>query len=136
MTVETHTEPTNEETPVMASDPDPLEEISVSAAKLIREVEEVSLSAPRVIRDALEGSRKAVRAALGLVDGMRNKSIVTDGIGEGLRTLSAKLGEADDQYLKILASVVKTYGDDPAPAEEDESGGRAISPHADVEEEA
>ena len=97
----------------MASERDPLEEISVDATKLIREVEEVSLSAPRVIREALGGSRQAVKIALKLVDGMRNKSIVTNGIGEGLKTLSAKLGEADEQFLKILASVVKTYGDDP-----------------------
>ena len=98
----------------MASERDPLEEISLNAAELIREVEDVSLSAPRVIREALGGSRQAGKVALKLVNGMRNKAIVTDGIGEGLRTLSAKLEEADEQYLKIFASVRKTYGDEPS----------------------
>ena len=90
----------------MTTDPerDPLEEISETAARLIR--------------DALTESRAAVLTAPKLVDGIRNKPVVADGTQEGLKTLSAKLGEAEDMYIKIFSSVTKTYGDDPIAADE------------------
>ncbi len=51
--------------------------------------------------------------ALKLVDGIRNKPVVADGTQESLKTLAAKLGEAEDLYVKVFASVTRTYGDDP-----------------------
>ena len=83
----------------MASERDPLEEISVDDAKMIR--------------GRLKESRESAVRAQDLVDGVRKAAVVADGTQESLKTLSAKLGEAEEMYAKVFASITRTYGDDP-----------------------
>ena len=79
--------------------PDPLEDLSVQAAHLIRK--------------GLKESRDFVLRSQELLDAIRTKSVVQNGTSEAMGTLSAKLGEAEDIYVRIFALVRKDYGEDP-----------------------
>ena len=95
------------------------------------ELAEVSANAASLIREGLTESRKAVIRAQELVDGIRTKPVVQDGTRESLKTLSAKLGEAEELYVKVFSQITKTYGDHP---EQEPSGGASLPVTPDEEE--
>ena len=72
---------------------------------------ELSANTASVVREDLEKSRACVLKAQGLVDGIRTAPVVVNGTKESLKTLSAKLEEVDEMYVKIFAAVTRTYGD-------------------------
>ena len=77
----------------------------------MNDLEEVSLTAATLIREGVEESRGFGVSAQEIIDGIRTKPVVMDGTKEALKSLSAKLEEVDELYIKVLQGVSRTYGD-------------------------
>ena len=74
----------------------------------------VSTSAASLIRTGLQDSRDGVLMSQSIVDAIKTKPIVQNGTREALKSLSAKLGEAEEMYIKVFALITKDYGDEPS----------------------